>query len=230
MKRSEINTIMREADAFLRAMHFHLPPWAYWSLNDWVAHRAQAQEVMRRRLGWDITDFGQGHFKTLGLFLFTLRNGTLEALRAGRGMCYCEKVLICEPGQMIPLHYHWTKTEDIINRGGADLLVQVYNAGPENTLAESEVRLLSDGIWRTVPAGGIIRLRPGESVTLEPYCWHRFWAEDGRTLVGEVSLVNDDQNDNCFYEPVGRFPAVEEDEPPLYLLVNDYEHFGLLER
>jgi D-lyxose ketol-isomerase len=25
-----------------------------------------------------------------------------------------------------------------------------------------------------------------------------------------------------FLEPTGRFPEIEEDEPPLYLLVNDY--------
>jgi len=41
-------------------------------------------------------------------------------------------------------------------------------------------------------------------------------------LVGEVSECNDDYTDNRFYEEVGRFPAIEEDEPPLYYLVNDY--------
>jgi len=41
--------------------------------------------------------------------------------------------------------------------------------------------------------------------------------------MGEVSTVNDDYIDNCFCEPVGRFPDVEQDEPPLYLLVNDYD-------
>jgi len=44
-------------------------------------------------------------------------------------------------------------------------------------------------------------------------------------LVGEVSKVNDDNTDNRFYESVGRFSAIEEDEAPLYLLVNDYERY-----
>ena len=44
-------------------------------------------------------------------------------------------------------------------------------------------------------------------------------------LVGEVSLVNDDDTDNRFLEPVGRFPAIEEDEPPLYLLTQDYARY-----
>jgi D-lyxose ketol-isomerase len=44
-------------------------------------------------------------------------------------------------------------------------------------------------------------------------------------LVGEVSAVNDDQEDNRFHKPLGRFPDIEEDEPPLYLLVNDYTDY-----
>jgi D-lyxose ketol-isomerase len=47
----------------------------------------------------------------------------------------------------------------------------------------------------------------------------------GKVLVGEVSAVNDDNSDNYFYEPVGRFPVVEEDEEPLHLLVPDYTKF-----
>ncbi|MDD3366556.1 MAG: D-lyxose/D-mannose family sugar isomerase, partial [Sphaerochaetaceae bacterium] len=34
--------------------------------------------------------------------------------------------------------------------------------------------------------------------------------------------VNDDNTDNRFFEDVGRFPAIEEDEAPLHLLVSDY--------
>ena len=61
-----------------------------------------------------------------------------------------------------------------------------------------------------------------ESICLEPFVYHRFWSEEGTTLVGEVSLVNDDNTDNRFYEEVGRFPAIVEDEAPLHLLVSDY--------
>ncbi|HEX5691680.1 MAG TPA: D-lyxose/D-mannose family sugar isomerase, partial [Roseiflexaceae bacterium] len=62
-------------------------------------------------------------------------------------------------------------------------------------------------------------------ITLQPYCYHEFWGADSRVLVGEVSTVNDDSADNRFYAPVGRFPAIEEDEPPYYLLVNDYARY-----
>ena len=44
-------------------------------------------------------------------------------------------------------------------------------------------------------------------------------------LAGEVSRVNDDHTDNRFLEKAGRFPAIEEDAPPLRLLVGDYDKY-----
>ena len=38
-------------------------------------------------------------------------------------------------------------------------------------------------------------------------------------------MVNDDTRDNRFLEPLGRFPAIEEDEEPLYLLCNEYREY-----
>jgi len=37
-----------------------------------------------------------------------------------------------------------------------------------------------------------------------------------------VNRVNDDRIDNHFFGAVGRFPEIEEDEEPLYLLTKDY--------
>ena len=86
-----------------------------------------------------------------------------------------------------------------------------------------------DGLTRTVPAGGTVALHPGESITLVPYCYHKFWAAKSRVLAGEVSIVNDDEADNRFYEPVGRFPEIKEDEPPTYLMVRDYDRYCSLD-
>ncbi len=44
-------------------------------------------------------------------------------------------------------------------------------------------------------------------------------------LVGEASMVNDDTSDNCFYESIGRFLVIEEDEEPIHLLASDYKKF-----
>ena len=76
--------------------------------------------------------------------------------------------------------------------------------------------------WGAVPAGSLVRLSPGESISIQTGMYHRFWADGERVLVGEVSMVNDDVADNRFYLEMGRFPSVEEDEPALYLLGNEY--------
>ena len=47
----------------------------------------------------------------------------------------------------------------------------------------------------------------------------------GTVMVGEVSQCNDDTSDNRFFEPVGRFPEIDEDEAPLHLLCSDYDKF-----
>jgi D-lyxose ketol-isomerase len=222
MKRSEINAIIRDAVAFLRLSGFNLPPFASWTLEDWQSKREDAREIIDCRLGWDVTDFGQGDYRNVGLCVFTLRNGSPENLVTHRGKTYAEKILIVDRGQVTPLHFHRVKMEDIINRGGGKLVVQLYNSTPDEGLDSSHVVVSTDGLQRTVQAGGALILHPGESITIPQYCYHSFWAEESRTLVGEVSLVNDDNLDNRFYEKMDRFSIVEEDEPPFRLLVSDY--------
>lgn len=57
-----------------------------------------------------------------------------------------------------------------------------------------------------------------------PRLYHDFSVEQGTgdILLGEVSMCNDDFTDNRFYPPMGRFPAIEEDEPPYRLLCTEY--------
>ena len=112
MKRSEINRIMESAKTFMSERKFFLPPWAYWSVADWKKNKEQAGEVIENMLGWDITDFGSGDFYRRGLFLFTLRNGKFNVDKKP----YAEKIMIVEENQETPMHYHWSKMEDIINR------------------------------------------------------------------------------------------------------------------
>jgi D-lyxose ketol-isomerase len=222
IKRSTINAILRETIAFCRARQFHLPPFALWTPEDWQRAGHEYDEIRDRQLGWDITDYGWGEFAKVGLVLFTIRNGDPNARTAGE-KSYCEKLLIVGEGQHTPFHYHLGKMEDIICRGGGDLHVQVYNCTKVGRqLADTPVIVSTDGRGREVEAGEVIVLRPGESITLPPKLYHDFWAEGGTALVGEVSRVNDDEHDNFFLEPVGRFPIIEEDEPPLHLLCNEY--------
>ena len=221
MKRSELNAIMRDAVAFIKDMKFLLPPFAYWSPEEWATKGHDYDEIRDNMLGWDITDFGSGDYKKVGLLMFTLRNGNFND-KEKYVKPYAEKLLIVEEGQITPYHFHWSKMEDIINRGGGDLLVQVYNSDAKEDFAMTDVPLAIDGHRYAVKAGSVVRIRPGESISIQSGMYHKFWAEGGRTLLGEVSKVNDDRVDNRFHDPVGRFPAIEEDEPALYLLGNEY--------
>jgi len=222
VKRSEINDLMRKAVEFTKKMGFHLPPFAFWGPKDWETKGKEYDEIRDNMLGWDITDFGSGDFYKVGLLLFTIRNGNFNDSRYTKP--YCEKLLIVEEEQITPFHFHWKKMEDIINRGGGNLLIQVYNSTQDEKLADTPVQISVDGRNYTAPAGTIVRLTPGESITLGPGVYHQFWGEKGTgtVLVGEVSKVNDDRVDNRFLDQIGRFPEIEEDEEPLYLLCNEY--------
>jgi D-lyxose ketol-isomerase len=224
MKRSEINRIMREGIAFMEERRFLLPPFASWTPDAWRTKGPESAEIVERQLGWDITDFGGGDFDRAGLFLFTIRNG---ALNEPNGKTYAEKIMIVRAGQVTPTHLHYQKMEDIINRGGGDLVIQLWNSIDAERLADTDVTVSMDGVKVTVPAGGTVTLRPGESVTLPQFLWHKFWGDPdkGDVLVGEVSRVNDDNTDNLFYDGVGRFPEIEEDEEPLSLLTKDYARY-----
>ncbi len=222
MKRSELNAIMQNGLKFIGKMNFKMPPFAYWGPEEWLKAGHEYDEIRENMLGWDITDFGGGDFMSLGLLMFTIRNGNISIPEYKKP--YAEKLLIVEEEQVTPYHYHWSKMEDIINRGGGNLLVKLYNADQENNLDETDVVIRKDGHICEAAAGTVVRLTPGESITLVPELYHKFWGEagKGRILLGEVSTVNDDRVDNCFLEDVGRFPEIEEDVKPYLLLANEY--------
>jgi hypothetical protein len=225
MKRSEVNAIIRESDKFIRSFGYVMPPFAYWSPEELKARTSSdSRAILDARLGWDITDYGQGKFDELGLFLFTTRNGNQADLKKGGGMLYAEKIMISREKQLSPMHRHIVKAEDIINRGGGTLVLELFNSNADGSVDEkTDVEVATDGRIVTLKAGGLLKLQPGESVTLLPGNWHAFWGEGGDVLIGEVSTVNDDLTDNIFREPIGRFSSIEEDEAPAHLLVSDYD-------
>ncbi|KRB31738.1 MULTISPECIES: D-lyxose/D-mannose family sugar isomerase [Mesorhizobium] len=224
MKRSAINDIIREADAFIRSFGYIMPPFAYWSPEEMKARQVDSSAIFTSRLGWDITDYGQEKFNELGLFLFTVRNGRYEDMKKGMGMLYAEKIMISRKDQLSPMHRHNIKAEDIINRGGGKLVLELFMHDRDGGIdPKAEVSVSVDGTIHRLPAGGLLKLDPGQSVTLLPGVWHAFWAEGKDVLIGEVSTVNDDLTDNVFREPIGRFSNIDEDVAPVHLLVADYE-------
>lgn len=224
MKRSEINNALREMEAFIQDYRISLPPFCRFTPDQWRTKGHDYDEVRDNLLGWDITDYGSGRFNQMGFSLITLRNGNLKQ-KEKYPKTYAEKLLYIKEDQYSPMHFHWSKMEDIINRGGGNVLIRLYHSTPEEALDKiSDVHVRLDGREVTVPAGEQIRLRPGESISIPPLLYHDFEVElgYGPVLLGEVSQTNDDNTDNLFYEQVGRFPAIEEDEAPYRLLCNEY--------
>lgn len=223
MKRSEINTCIREFEAVLQRHLFLLPPFLSLTPEEWAEQGSDYDEVRDNALGWDLTDFGSGDFYACGLYLITLRNGNPH--RPEYPKPYAEKIMMLKGGQTCPCHFHWHKMEDIINRGGGKVIFRLWNAGADELPdRQAPVTVRRDGRVCTAAPGEDIEIGPGESLTLYPGCYHEFTVrpEDAYALIGEVSMCNDDEADNRFEKPVGRFPAIEEDEPPYRLLCNEY--------
>jgi len=221
MKRSEINHLIKSAILFFNENKFYLPEWAVYSPSDWKGQHNICSEIIENQLGWDLTDFGSDNFKKRGLLLFTVRNGNPKLDTKS----YCEKIMISAVGQETPMHFHKAKMEDIINRGGGILEIELFKSNIDGSFSDEEFTVKIDGKIRELSPGGIVQLNPGQSICLEQGIYHRFYGVGSPVLVGEVSTVNDDSNDNFFYESIGRFPEIIEDESALYLLSNEYKTF-----
>lgn len=224
MKRSEINRVIKETDTLLKSRGINLPPFFHWTPEEWNKKGEECQEIRDNQLGWDVTDFGLGNFEKIGLTALTLRNGNLN-WKVKYPKPYAQKYLIAREGQVTPCHFHWYKMEDIINVGGGILVMQLFGSTEDEKVdLNNDVEIVSDGVKLTIPAGGIIELKPGQSVTYYQGLYHSFWGKEGcgDVIIEEVSMCNDDETDNCFVDVSGRFPEVEEDEKPYRLLCTEY--------
>jgi D-lyxose ketol-isomerase len=220
MKRSEINAQLRIAMALFAEYRFALPPFATWNEAKWRAEPETAHYCRAHQMGWDVTDFGSQDFARRGLTIFCVRNG-LQAQPHSKP--YAEKLLVVGEEQETPTHAHRIKMEDIIVRGGGNLILEFHNMTESGGLAETPVEVRVDGLRTALAPGEPLRLTPGQSVTVTRNLWHRFYGEKGQgaVFVGEVSQVNDDLTDNIFHGGLGRFAEIEEDEAKLYPLWNE---------
>ena len=121
MKRSEINKALKEMEQMVEKHGFELPPFCKWTKEEWENKGHEYDEIRDNGLGWDITDFGMGDFTKNGFGLFTVRNGNQKMNKYVKP--YAEKLLMMYPGQKAAMHFHWSKMEDIINRGGNDVYI-----------------------------------------------------------------------------------------------------------
>jgi D-lyxose ketol-isomerase len=226
MRRSFID---RRIDAMLELCERHkfkLPPFALWGEAQFRAQAASAERIRQAGLGWNVVEFSPGAFATRGLSIFTSRMGDWRSLAAGSGRLYAEKAIMAEDGQRTPHHYHIVKTEDILNRGGARFIVELFKVDSAGARLDERFQALKDADLLDLAPGARVSLEPGESLTLEPFIAHSFWAEGGRVLAGEISLANDDATDNYFLPPLAPFDPIEEDAPMRYVTVRDHARLG----
>lgn len=222
MKRSEINHAIADAKAFFKQVGFALPEFAHWTTAQWKQIGTEADEIRKRRLGWAVIDFGPGDFATEGITQFTLRRGSGVDHDGARP--YCERVGYLVEKQLVPFHYHKHRAEDLINRGGGVIEVELFNVGSDGQKLQSPVFINADGVIIELPPGGLIELNPGESVALMPMTAHQFRCRPGSgpVAVGEVCGVSEHLSDTHFLEPRSKPLPIDEDEPPIHYLADEY--------
>jgi len=218
MKRSEINCFTARSLELL-GKHLALPPWVFWSAQDWERVPAtSASELLEGNCGLDLTDFGSGAFGEQGLFLVTAING-----RPGlaSGTPYCHKLMLSLEGQVCPRHTHHEKSEHIIvEHGELELVLSRAEC------SDTPMGVSINGFTREVAPGTPFTLRRGEAIRLEPGQFHVFKGTGGPyTLLREVSTVNDDAEDNLFDPPLARFPGIQNDVPGVFPLCTDLQEY-----
>ncbi|WP_158814593.1 D-lyxose/D-mannose family sugar isomerase [Methylocapsa sp. S129] len=225
MRRSFIDARIDAMLALCDRHSFKLPPFALWDEARYRAQPVSAQRINAAGLGWNVVEFAPGAYREQGLTLFTTRMGDWRGLATGGGRLYAEKAMMAEDGQRAPHHFHIVKTEDILNRGGARFVVELFKVDAQGVRLDEHFKVLKDAEMLDLAPGARVSLEPGESLTLEPFVAHSFWAEGGAVLAGEISLVNDDATDNYFLPPLAPFARIEEDAPMRYVTVRDHAKF-----
>lgn len=223
MKRSQINSLIENAMDFWGGLGFKLPPYARWGIEEWQTHADECKEIFDLQIGWDVTSFGTEDFFQTGLLLYTLRNGKLNSTEYPKP--YAEKIMMVRENQITPRHFHWSKREDIINRGGGNLVIELYKADPaKNAICGGSFPVSINSMTKILNTGNKVILTPGDSITMEHFHCHKFYGEPGSgpSMIGEVSMVNDDETDNCFVDGANRFVPATEDEAIRYPLACEY--------
>ena len=220
MKRSEINAAIVEAKDMIDKYSWVLPKWGYWSKKEYDKNPTLKKYLKNHQMGWDVTDFGKGEFDKKGITLFCIRNG-IQGNNDDKP--YAEKLLFMRECQEIPFHSHKVKLEDIINRGGGDLVIEFLEVDSNQIELNSKIDVLIDGEIVSIAPREPLILKRGQSVTVERNIYHKFYSAKGSGMVmaGEVSQVNDDNKDNYFLESLGRFSEIEEDEEAIHPLWNE---------
>ncbi|MCI9668231.1 MAG: D-lyxose/D-mannose family sugar isomerase [Oscillospiraceae bacterium] len=100
MKRSQINAVIKDFESKLAEFQFALPPFLSFTPEEWKTKGHEYDEIRDNALGWDVTDYGEGHFDTLGLSLITIRNGNTANKKYTK--TYAEKIMMLTEAPLFP--------------------------------------------------------------------------------------------------------------------------------
>ena len=199
MKRSEINAVIKKFEALLAEYKFALPPYLDFTPEEWATKGHEYDEIRDNMLGWDVTDYGEGNFDTLGLALITIRNGNVNNPKYTKP--YAEKIIMCDSGQVSPLHFHWNKMEDIINRGGGNVVFKLWNADRKTEQPlDTYVKIFRDGREYTVPAGSevtVTEIYSGASYKVTTEAMQKVEIVGGESVITNVENTYDERLNGC---------------------------------
>ena len=223
MKRSRVNDIIEEGDAFIRSFGYVMPPFAYWSPEELKARRPRRHHRRAARLGHH--RLRAGRVRRARAVPVHRPQRRADDLTRGKGMLYAEKIMISRKDQLSPMHRHIVKAEDIINRGGGKLVLELFMSRPDGGIdEEAEVEVPTDGVVRRMPAGGLLKLEPGESVTLDARRLARLLGR-GRRRADRRGLDRQRRphRQHLRAERSGASPRSRRTRSRMHLLVSDYD-------
>ena len=158
MKRSRINDIMTAADEMMRSFGFTLPPFAYWNPEEFRArvNDGSARRIADARLGWDITDYGQGDSTGSASSCSRCETAFFPIWSAERhGLRGKAPDQPAGPGH--PMHTHFIKSRGHHQPGRRDSAVELFGSDANGNFdGEKGATVLTDGLERQLQPGEVL--------------------------------------------------------------------------
>ena len=166
MKRSEINRLIEDALKFFQEMHFKLPPLGYLD----TGAMEQAGGIVR---GSGNESVGMGPH---GFWYREFQCGRVAAFHPSKRESATRPEALCgknhdRPGGTGDPHAFSTgpKMEDIINRGGGNLMIQLYPSDREGGFAKKSFQVSLDGLKRELKPRRLGQVAAGREHHADPW-------------------------------------------------------------
>jgi len=235
MKRSEINAAIARSIRNAKQFGVGLPKWADWTPSQFDVTAAAG--IRDQQLGWKVVDFGVGDFENCGLVVLSLcaplvdQSGAPHTTPQQLGSNaypvtgFARKFLFVQAGQTEPHHFHRQKQrKEVTVVAGGSVRFELAWAESDTALSNKPVDVQVDGIWHHLPAGGVIVLNAGETITLPGELSHIISVPAGGldVILLETCTANNNNIDNIFPFMTPTSQPVDEDEEVRYQLLDEH--------